>query len=177
MPFLIVPIGPSCAGKSTLFQELKAVNQNLEIFSWDLLRLKYYSPDYGIAWLMYQRDPTFFDRAHQEFRALLARRADTYVDNMNLTKGSRVQFTSLAKQFGYTRIAYYLDISFDELFNRHTHMRAKNKVRLSTYEIMKQLNTQETPEQGEYEEVIYMEWDATKKAYVPVVDTAQARKR
>ncbi len=164
-PFLIVPIAPSGSGKSTLYASLKSVNFALHHFSWDLLRLKYYSPDYGIAWQMYLRDPTFFDRSFEEFKRAVVRRDDIYLDNMNLTVESRKQFITLATVHGYRRIAYYFNVSFDELFKRHTLMRAKNKVRLSTYEVMGQLNRQTQPRFDEFDAVIQFNWNAVEGKY------------
>ncbi len=161
-PFLIVPIAPSGSGKSTLYTSLEDVNANLYHFSWDLLRLKYYSPDYGIAWQMYLRDPTFFDRAFTDFKKAVVRRDDIYVDNMNLTVESRSQFVKYATVYGYRKIAYYFNVSFDELFRRHTHMRAKNKVRLSNYELMDQLNRQTQPKFDEFDTVILFNWNGSK---------------
>ena len=164
-PFLIVPIAPSGSGKSTLYTSLEDVNANLHHFSWDLLRLKWYSPDYGIAWQMYQRDPTFFDRALGEFKKALVRRDDIYVDNMNLTVESRAQFVTNATVYGYRKIAYYFNVSFDVLFQRHAHMRAKNKVRLSSYELMQQCNRQSEPRGGEFDAVIMLDWSGSKGKY------------
>lgn len=161
-PILIVPIAPSGSGKSTLYESLHSVNFALHHFSWDLLRLKYYSPDYGIAWHMYQHDVNFFDRALNEFKQAVVRREDIYIDNMNLTVASREQFVKLATVYGYRKIAYYFDVPFDELYKRHEHFRAKNKVRLSSYELMNQCNKQQRPHHGEFDYEIHLKWLGNK---------------
>jgi predicted kinase len=114
---------------------------------------------------MYLRDPTFFDRSFEEFKRAVVRRDDIYLDNMNLTVESRKQFITLATVHGYRRIAYYFNVSFDELFKRHTLMRAKNKVRLSTYEVMGQLNRQTQPRFDEFDAVIQFNWNAVEGKY------------
>jgi predicted kinase len=89
-PTVYFPIGPSGTGKSTVYKKLKEKNPNLNVFSLDILRHKFYDKnDYAKAWKMSTEDKDFSKKANDEFFKILKQKQDLYIDNTNLTPKSR----------------------------------------------------------------------------------------
>jgi len=104
-PIIFFPIGPSGTGKTTALKKLKEKNPNLNVFSLDILRYKFYDKDdYAKAWKMSTEDKDFSKKANTEFFELLNQRKNLYVDNTNLTPMLR-KFYSRMHQKDATSLA------------------------------------------------------------------------
>jgi predicted kinase len=117
-PTLHLAIGPSGCGKSTLLKNLQKVNPDLVHYSWDLLRLEWYSPDYAKAYQMSVDDPHFNARYTKVFREHILSGKDIYVDNTNLSRKRRKPWVVEARKHGYNIVAYILPNSIDALLKR-----------------------------------------------------------
>lgn len=122
-PILYVAIGPSGSGKSTVFKKLKEKNPDLELFSWDDLRLKWYddgSGDYAKAWEKACHDRQFQKKADAVFQDLLKEGKSIYVDNTNLTVKRRKPMIEAAKTLGYQTVGITFDVDLKTLIARQT---------------------------------------------------------
>lgn len=151
---LHVPIAPSGAGKTTLYNKLKQQHPNLESFSLDLLRHEFYdADDYANAFKMSTEDSEFRNRANQRFVEMLKTGQDIYVDNTNLTPKTRRFYLQQAKRAGYTTIAYVFDVPVEELIARQTTRPDKN---VPEDAVRRQHASMKHPETGEFDEVQYV---------------------
>lgn len=114
---LLMPIGPSGCGKSTVFKKLSK-QYDLHQYSWDLLRLEWYDPDYRKAYQMSVDDPHFNARYTKEFHKQILIGKNIYVDNTNLSRKRRRPFIDTARKHGYNVIAYIFPIAIDTVCKR-----------------------------------------------------------
>lgn len=116
---LILPIGPSGAGKSTLYKQLQKFHGDyLTHYSWDALRLEWYSPDYSKAYQMAQNDPHFNARYMKVFNELILAGKTIYVDNTNLSRKRRRPWVDAARKHGYNVIGYVFPVTLDTVIKR-----------------------------------------------------------
>lgn len=116
---LIMPIGPSGCGKSTYLTVLRQYwGDTISHYSWDLLRLAWYSPDYNLAYQMSTEDPQFANKATKEFNKLVLTGNTIYVDNTNLSRKRRRAFIQEARNRGYNTIAVVFPIALNTLIER-----------------------------------------------------------
>lgn len=120
-PILWLACGPSGSGKSTCFNILKKNHPNINYFSWDDLRLKWYNPNnYSNAWELSCKDKEFKLKLDEQFHKLLNERKDLFIDNTNLTKKRRRPYIENAQRLGYTVIGITFDVSLDTLIARQS---------------------------------------------------------
>jgi predicted kinase len=103
---LFIPIGTSGAGKTTMFNKLKESNPQLEQYSWDVLRHRWYDPvNYKHAWELSTQDGAFGKKINDEYLKMLDEAKDLYIDNMNLSPKKRKWFLEEAKKRNYKTVA------------------------------------------------------------------------
>jgi predicted kinase len=132
-PTLRLLIGPSSAGKSTLTKEFQreaqqTFNTEYSIFSWDQLRLDWYTNDeiqykdvedrYSIAFHESCMDSTFASKCQAEFMKLLKGGGSIIVDNTNLSAKRRRFFVEEAMKRGYGVVMDVCMIERSELVRR-----------------------------------------------------------
>jgi predicted kinase len=115
---LILAIGPSGCGKSSLYKKLLKTHPNIHHYSWDALRLEWYSPDYAKAYQMSVDDPHFNARYMKEFKTQVLANKTIYVDNTNLSRKRRRPFIEDARKHGYNVIGYVFPIELETLYKR-----------------------------------------------------------
>lgn len=115
---LIMPVGPSGCGKSTLLKKLLKDYPNIHHYSWDLLRLEWYDPDYAKAYKMSVDDPHFNARYMKEFKTQVLANKTIYVDNTNLSRKRRRPLIDDARRHGYNVIGYVFPIALDAVIKR-----------------------------------------------------------
>lgn len=115
---LMMPIGPSGCGKSTLYKTLKKEYPNLHHYSWDALRLEWYSPDYAKAYQMSVDDPHFNARYMKEFKTQVLAGKSIYIDNTNLSRKRRRPFIDDARKHGYNVIGFVFPIELETVLKR-----------------------------------------------------------
>ncbi len=126
-PSCFILIGPSGCGKSTFTKRLEACSVgNCEHYSWDALRLQWYSGntgdaknDYKIAFQGSVDDPQFNQKTQVEFNKVLETKNNIIVDNTNLTAKRRRAFADAAHRKGYNVVGVVFPISIYELERRH----------------------------------------------------------
>jgi predicted kinase len=119
-------IGPSGCGKSTQVAHVKAsTNLAVHHYSWDALRLEWYSPntgnekaDYQAAWNASTEDKAFHQKSEKAFVDMLDGN-HVIVDNTNLTVKRRRFFADAARRKGYEVVGVLFPITIDELKRRH----------------------------------------------------------
>lgn len=116
---VIVPIGPSGCGKSTLLKTLRKYHgDHIEHYSWDNLRLEWYSPDYDKAYKMSTEDSHFRARYMKVFNDLILAGKTIYVDNTNLSRKRRRPWIDAARKHGYNVIGYVFPTTSDIVISR-----------------------------------------------------------
>ncbi len=115
---LLLPIGPSGCGKSTLYKKLKKQITELELYSWDALRLEWYDPDYSKAYQMSVDDPSFNARYMKVFNELIRSGKSIFVDNTNLSRKRRRPWVDAARKHGYNIVAYTFPSTIDTVLER-----------------------------------------------------------
>ena len=111
-------IGPSGSGKSTIVNKIKDENSNVEVYSFDILRLQYYGGTYSEAWQASLDDKLFSKRVMDDFLSVLGANSDIIIDNTNLTPKSRKMFVDEANKIGYEIRAVIFDVPLDVLLAR-----------------------------------------------------------
>lgn len=152
-PVLYVPMGPSGIGKSTMLRKLQQKNPDLQVFSLDVLRHKFYDPDdYAKAWQMSTEDREFKNKANAEFMNALSQGQDLYVDNTNLTPKSRRWYIDQARQRGYKIVGItFPNVDLDTLIARQQTRGDKN---VPAAAVRQQFMSLKAPEKGEFDDVI-----------------------
>lgn len=114
---LFLPIGASGCGKSTLFNKLSK-DFDLIHYSWDNLRLEWYSENYSKAYQMSVDDPHFNARYMKVFKEAILTGKNIYVDNTNLSRKRRRPWITDARKHGYNVVAYVFPIALDAVIKR-----------------------------------------------------------
>jgi len=131
---LVVLIGPSGSGKSTYVENHKTATS--ATFSWDDLRLEYYTDphiimnpkeQYEYCFQLSTKDSKFQNRAFARFMEMIHNNSiDTiFLDNTNMSKKSRQQFVMTAKQHGWIIEYVIFVVSKDEINSRQLTRRDK----------------------------------------------------
>lgn len=151
-PVLYIAIGVSGSGKSTTYKKLKNSNPNLNYFSWDQLRLDWYdSNDYSNAWKLANEDKSFGLKADFQFRMLLKKKQDLFIDNTNLTPKRRKSFIDPARKSGYKIVAIVFDVPLKTLISRQTTRGDKS---VPAEAVTRQYNSMVFPMISEVDEVL-----------------------
>jgi predicted kinase len=111
-------MGPSGCGKSTLLKKLLKTHPNIHHYSWDLLRLEWYSSDYAKAYQMSVDDPSFNAKYMKEFKTQVLAGKTIYIDNTNLSRKRRRPFIDDARKHGYNVIGYVFPIALETVLKR-----------------------------------------------------------
>jgi len=114
---LILPIGPSGCGKSTWYRRMSK-GIDLVHYSWDNLRLEWYSEDYSKAYKMSAEDPHFNARYMKVFKEHILSGKSIYVDNTNLSRKRRRPWITDARKHGYNVVAVVFPIALDVVIKR-----------------------------------------------------------
>jgi predicted kinase len=146
-PQLIVPIGASGSGKSTLFNTLS----DYESYSWDALRLEWYSSDYDEAFKMSCDDKKFMSKVNSEFSRLVKTGANIYVDNTNTSAKRRRFFTDQARRAGYHCVAVLMPSELQTVITRQSTRPDKSVPSNAVY---RQYFNVQMPQLGEFDEII-----------------------
>ena len=123
---LIVPIGPSGCGKSTLLKNIMKQVPSIKHYSWDNLRLEWYSPDYDKAFKMSTEDKHFRERYMKVFNDFILAGETIYVDNTNLSRKRRRPWIDAARKHGYNVIGYVFPTTLDTVIKRQKTRGDKN---------------------------------------------------
>lgn len=152
MKTLYVPIAPSGAGKSTYLAMMKKSDPNLEVFSLDELRHRWYDAvDYRRAWEKSTEDKQFAEKANKEFLAILNRGQNVYVDNTNLSKKRRRFYLDEAKRRGFRTVAIVFPTTLKTLLDRQ---KTRGDKTVPDMAVKQQYYSLQLPSFGEFDEVV-----------------------
>lgn len=149
-------IGPSGAGKSTFTKELDA-----EHFSWDALRLEWYTPQeamglqeidrYHAAYEASIKDKDFNQKAARWFIDLITTTgSDVVVDNINVSTKRRTFFITEARNRGFKVVGVLFPIDEAALLRRQQVRRDKN---IPEKAVLNHYNSLTLPHLGDFDEV------------------------
>lgn len=114
---LFLPIGSSGCGKSTFFKKLSKEHELIH-YSWDNLRLEWYSEDYSKAYQMSAEDPHFNARYMKVFKEAMLTGKNIYIDNTNLSRKRRRPWITDARKHGYNVVAVVFPIALNTVIKR-----------------------------------------------------------
>lgn len=154
-PKLIVPIGSSGVGKSTY---KKNNYPDVQSFSLDDCRLRWYSEDYSEAYRMSVEDNTFSNKANQEFFALLKKGKDLYVDNTNLSRKRRQMYITEARKKGYNIVGVLFLSSLNTVTSRQKSRTDKS---VPENAVIQHYNSLQYPSYGEMDTIIVVDPEVT----------------
>lgn len=149
-PVLIMPIAASGSGKSTYFTKASDAD-NYNIYSLDLLRLQWYGEPYAEAFAKACADKSFNGNAQREYRNMLKKRTDIFIDNTNTSRKRRAFYLTEAKRAGYQTVALLLPVDVDSIIERQ-QTRADKCV--PTEAVIRQYNGLMYPSIGEFDSII-----------------------
>jgi len=147
-PVLTMPIGPSGCGKSTYRNSLP---EDVESYSWDDLRVEWYSKDYDEAYKLACEDKKFIRKAHSRFNWMVKTGKDIYVDNTNTSARRRRFFITEARRHGYHIVGVLFPISIDTLMSRQQTRTDKT---VPTQAVSQQFHNIQLPQYGEFDSVL-----------------------
>ncbi|MCK5017174.1 MAG: AAA family ATPase, partial [Candidatus Peribacteraceae bacterium] len=139
-------IGASGTGKSTYRNSL----EDFEIYSWDDLRLEFYSQDYDEAFKLSTQDKNFGKKVNARFMELVKSGKNIYVDNVNVSKKRRAFFIREAKRKGYFTRAVVFPIELDVLIARQETRSDKT---VPGGVVAGQYRAIQTPQFGEFDDI------------------------
>lgn len=116
-PRLIIPIGASGSGKSTMSKGLFTA---AEPYSWDALRLEWYSSDYDEAFRLSCEDKQFMSKVNGEFSRRVKTGQSIFVDNTNLSAKRRRFFVDQARRGGYHTTAVLMPVALQTVQDRQS---------------------------------------------------------
>ena len=148
-PVLVMPIGASGTGKSTYRNSL----DDFEMYSWDDLRLEFYSSDYEEAFRMSVDDKQFGNRVNARFMELVKAGKNIYVDNVNVSKKRRAFFLREARRKGYFLRAALFPIELDILIARQE---TRDDKTVPEGIVKSQYRAIQLPQSGEFDDVVVM---------------------
>ena len=149
-PVLVMPIGASGCGKSTYRASDNCPDEAIS-YSWDDLRIEWYSADYDEAYTLACEDKQFISKAHARFVEHVKTGQDIYVDNTNISARRRRFFITEARRRGYHIAAILFPISIDTLMSRQ-QSRADKLV--PTQAVSQQFHNIQLPQYGEFDNVV-----------------------
>jgi len=159
-PTCTLLIGPSGCGKSTYTEVYQALYGPVQHYSWDDLRMQWYSPktgdvkhDYSAAWAASTEDKQFQQKADAAFNSMLSGE-DVFVDNTNLTTKRRRFFVEAAHRKGYNVIGVLFPLALSTLKERQMG-RDDKQVPMATVESM--YFSLQLPSNGEVDNVVVSE--------------------
>jgi len=147
-PQLVIPIGASGSGKSTLYNQLCSKSH---LYSWDALRLEWYSSDYNEAFKLSCDDKKFMSKVNAEFSRLLKTGDDIYIDNTNTSAKRRRFFTTEARRKGYHVVALLMPAALQTVIDRQT-TRSDKSVPANAVE--RQYFNVQMPQFGEFDQIV-----------------------
>ena len=147
-PRLIIPIGPSGCGKSTLHKGLftKAIS-----YSWDALRLEWYSSDYEEAFRLSCDDKQFMSKVNAEFSRRVKAGESIYGDNTNTSAKRRRFFTDQARRAGYHTTAVLMPSMLETVVERQSTRPDKS---VPANAVERQYFNVQMPQLGEFDEIV-----------------------
>lgn len=126
-PTIYLAIGASGTGKSTYLKKLREENPDIKSFSFDDLRMEWYDKDnYGNAVKLSFADEDFTKKARAEFKKMIKKGGDIFVDNTNLTKERRKFYLDLAKQYDYRTVGINMPVDVETIVARQKTRGDKN---------------------------------------------------
>lgn len=164
-PQLVMPIGPSGAGKTTLFAK-HYQDQHFGHFSLDEMRM-FWAADqtvlptdvddkelYSFCW-GYCKDNEAEFRAHwqADYTSAIKRGKNLFVDGTNLSKKARRYFLTLAERHGYWTTAWLMPTTLQEVKDRQTRRSDKS---VPDQAVEQQYNALQLPWYGEFNEVFIL---------------------
>ena len=149
-PVLVMPIGPSGCGKST-YRASDACPDEALSYSWDDLRVEWYSENYDEAYKLACEDKQFISKAHARFTELVKTGKDIYVDNTNTSAKRRRFFITEARRRGYYIAAILFPISIDTLMSRQ---QTRTDKKVPTQAVSQQFHNIQLPQYGEFDSVV-----------------------
>ena len=157
-PYLVVPIGPTGSGKSTVYEKSFF---EYDLHSPDQLRLDWYSkhlsnsvPEkdvYAECFRMSLKDKSFSKNEFDQFIAKVKSHKNIYLDRTNLTKKSRRKYIAIARQHGYSIIGVFFIVSKAELKKRQ---RERINKQISDSTIEQQYDALTPPSYVEFDRII-----------------------
>ena len=149
-PVLVMPIGASGCGKST-YRASDMCPDEAIAYSWDDLRVEWYSADYDEAYTLSCEDKQFISKAHARFVEHVKTGQDIYVDNTNISARRRRFFITEARRRGYYVAAVLFPISIDTLMDRQGTR--TDKV-VPPHAVSQHFHSIQLPQYGEFDEVV-----------------------
>lgn len=122
-PLLVMPIGASGSGKTTVWKEVLPQLTDAPFTSWSLddLRHEWYDKeDYFNAYTLACADKEFMPRAQKVFSDYVKSGVNIYADNLNISRKRRAHYINMARQHGYTVVGIPLIIGLKELETRNS---------------------------------------------------------
>lgn len=169
-PVLYMPIGASGTGKSTFIDNMRnraqQIEETIDVFSWDALRLDWYITDAEYQMLAYDQlstkemyrsaferqiaDKEFNRKANQYFIEMVKTGNSLVVDNTNLSKKRRRFFVDQARNHGYHIVAVLMPIALQTVLDRQSS-RVDKSVPLDA--VRQHYMSLQLPEYGEVDDV------------------------
>lgn len=157
-PVMVMPIAPSGAGKSTYWSQL---DSSYVYYSFDDLRHRWYDPDdYENAFKRASMDNQFFDKAKDEFKKVVDKKQNVYVDNTNTSAKNRRFFIEEARNRGYRTVAVMFPSTIITIKNRQN---TRDDKTVPTDAVENQYMGLSFPHYGLFDEVIVQDGNITSK--------------
>lgn len=156
-PIMYMLIGASGSGKSTFTMEF---NTDVELYSWDQLRLDWYidkdarklsaKEQSDIAYEGAINDKQFIAKVNQEFMAIVKSGVSVAIDNTNTSNKRRKFFIAEARRKGYRVRAVLFPVSLDVILSRQETRAGKS---VPPEAVIRQYRNLQYPFFGEFDEI------------------------
>lgn len=155
-PNLFVMIGTSGSGKSTLIDWIKLSYPDLNVFSLDDLRHKFYNASrdhngYRDAFEQSVNDKTFTSRADSAFTAMVRERKHMVIDNVNASAKRRANYVTQGRRNGYRVIAVTMPVDLQTVLDRQSTRTDKS---VPDEAVRRQYASIQQPSMGEFDAIV-----------------------
>jgi len=150
LPVMIMPIAASGSGKSTL-QQTNAFPFDMEHYSLDLLRTKWYGDDYNVAFKRSCEDKKFISNAQREFINLLKDGKNIFVDNTNTSAKRRKFYINEARRRGYRVVAVLLPVDLQTIISRQ---QTRHDKEVPAEAVRRQYMNLSYPNVGDFDDIV-----------------------